>query len=413
MMQDGEQTDAGQGRRLATLERLLDIRATRLKEALDQASDLVAEAVAADKADAFLLEPASQTLVAVGTSNTPMGREQHRLGLNRMALANGGPAVETYRTGIPYRTGHAEGDPSVPAGITKGLGIRSIADVVLEVDGDRLGVFEVVSARADAFSADDLRFLEAVGRWIGMVARRVKQDERLERAAAERGRRVAADELIAILAHDLRTPLTPARGHIELLRMRAQREGRGQDVRHAEQAELALERLGRMIADLLDASRLEHHLFSLSPRPVDLADLVRQTMDTLAHSAQPIQAEIPDDLVIEQADPDRLRQVLENLIGNALKYGPADVPVVVSLGRERGDDGEWAVLRVRDEGPGIAPEVLPTLFERFARGPGSTGLGLGLYLARGIAGAHGGTIAVESARGAGSTFTVRLPVGGV
>ena len=412
-MQGVDRPDAGQGRRLATLERLLAIRATRLKEALDEASDLVAAAVGADKADAFLLDPATQTLVAVGTSNTPMGREQHRLGLERMPLANGGPTVETFRTGVSYRTGHAEGDPTVPAGITKGLGIRSLADVALEADGGRLGVFEVASAREGAFSTDDLRFLEAVGRWVGMVAQRAALDERLERDATERSRRAAADELIAVLAHDLRTPLTPARGHLELLRRRAEREGRAQDVRHAEQAELALERLGRMIADLLDAGRLEQDLFTLAPRPVDLAEPVRRTADTLHQPEAPILAEIPDDLVIERADPERLRQALENLIGNALKHGPTGVPVVVSLARERGDEGGWAVLRVSGQGPGVAPEVLPALFERFARGPGSAGLGLGLYLARGIAAAHGGTIAVESARGAGSTFTVRLPMGGV
>ncbi len=110
----GGNPNGDERRLLDTLEHLLDIRATDLKGALDEASDLVAEAVGADKADAFLLDPASTTLVAMGTSDTPMGRQQHRLGLNRVPVANSGRAVEVFQTGDSYRTGHADEDPHVP-----------------------------------------------------------------------------------------------------------------------------------------------------------------------------------------------------------------------------------------------------------------------------------------------------------
>jgi len=278
------------------------------------------------------------------------------------------------------------------------------------VGGARRGVLEVVSAREDRFSADDLRFADAVAQWVGMVAQRAELAERVAREAAARARRVAAEELIDVLAHDLRTPLTSARGYLQLLQRSARREGRRDDARYLEQVRLAHERLERMIGDMLDAGRLEQGLFALDPLPVDLAALARETVDTLQAPETPIRVIGPDDLVAERADPERLRQALENLIGNALGHAPAGVPIVVEVERESREEGEWAVLSVRDEGPGIAPDLLPTLFDRFARGASSTGLGLGLYLARGIAEAHGGTLTVDSRVGMGTTFRLALPL---
>jgi signal transduction histidine kinase len=117
---------------------------------------------------------------------------------------------------------------------------------------------------------------------------------------------------------------------------------------------------------------------------------------------------VPDELRVE-ADPDRLKQALENLIANALRHSPKGVPVDVELAGERRDDGAWAVVSVKDEGPGIATELMPRLFTRFASGPDSTGLGLGLYLARSIAEAHGGALTVTSSPGQGTTFQLALP----
>src|ERR671929_782781 len=100
-----------QGRLLATLERLLTIKALEVKSALDEASTLVAEAVGADKVDAFMHDPATETLVAVGTSDTPLGHKQRRLGLDRLPLVNGGRIVTGFQNGAPFHTGHTENDP--------------------------------------------------------------------------------------------------------------------------------------------------------------------------------------------------------------------------------------------------------------------------------------------------------------
>jgi two-component system OmpR family sensor kinase len=407
-MLDSDSPATAPQRLLTTLERLLDITAPDVKGALTEASDLIVRAIGADKADVFLRDPATETLVAVGTSRTPMGRRQQQIGLDRLPLANGGRTVAVFQTGVSYRTGRADEDPDELVGITRGLGIRSIITAPLEVDGVRRGALQVDATAPDLFSPDDQRFLDAVARWVGMVLHRAELGERIAREAAAQARRVAAEELVTVLAHDLRTPLTPLTGYLTLLHKRLRKDGRSKDVEYVEQATLAAARLQRMTADLLDAGRLDQGIFALSLQPVDLVDLTRETATMLRTPDAPIDVRAPDELVI-QADPDRLRQALENLIGNALAHSPAGVPVVVAVAEEARDDGAWAVLAVRDEGPGIPPARLPTLFDRFARGSASTGLGLGLYLARGIAAAHGGTLTVDSTMGAGTTFRLSVP----
>ena len=125
---------------LTTLEGLLAIQATEVRSALNQASDLVAQTLSADKADIFLNDPAVDTLVAMGTSNTPMGRRQVALGLNRMALSNGGRAAEVFHRGEPYRSSHVDEDPEELPGVKHALGVRSALMVALDVDGVRRGV---------------------------------------------------------------------------------------------------------------------------------------------------------------------------------------------------------------------------------------------------------------------------------
>ena len=164
-----------------------------------------------------------------------------------------------------------------------------------------------------------------------------------------------------------------------------------------------------MIADLLDTSRLEQGIFTLTPMLTDLAALARETAATLETADDEIVVRTPDELPME-VDPQRVRQVLENLLSNARTHSPDGVAVILEVATEARDDGNWAVITVRDAGPGIAPELLPRLFTRFAAGRGTTGLGLGLYLARGIVDAHGGTLTAESPPGEGATFRVELPL---
>jgi len=401
--------DDGQARLLVTLERLLAIRATEVTDALGEAGRLVAEAVGGEKAEVFLYDPADESLAAVGVTQTDLARQEQALGLDHLPLANGGRIVDTFQTGEAYLTGQADRDPAMLAAVTQDLAVRSALLAPLHTDGERRGVVLVVSTQPAAFTSDDLRFLEAVAGWVGLVVQRAESMERTARDAAERARRDTAEELIDVLAHDLRTPLTPLRGHLDLIRRIARHEGRQDYLRHVADADAALQRLTRMIAEVLDTSRLDRGLFTLDVEPVDLAALARETADLLRVSEVEIRVQAPDALPIE-GDPQRLRQALENLLSNALQHSPPGVPVHVTVETERREDEGRAVVSVRDAGPGIPPALLPTLFERFARGAHSTGLGLGLYLAQGIAAAHGGALTVASHLGEGTTFCLSVPL---
>jgi signal transduction histidine kinase/DNA-binding NarL/FixJ family response regulator len=399
---------AVEDRHLATLEQLLEIRADNLGSAMDQAAQVLAEVLAIEKVDLFLYEPASESLVAVGASDTPLHRRQRALRLDRLPLALGGRLAEVFRTGTPYLTGHADQDPVVLGGFTRGLGIRSVAAVALDVAGQRRGVVLLQSTRTEAFSERDLRFLQTVARWVGTVAGRTESAEHSAAEAAAESRH-KAEELITIVAHDLRNHLTTLRGRLGLLQRRARAEQRSADLRDLAGADESVDRLNRLVTELLDVARLERGVFVLDLRRLNLAMLVQQVVDAFRPVAT-IRIRAPAE-VPACADPDRLRQALENLLANAVEHSPAGAPVLVALETQTRDGSEWAVLSVVDRGPGIPPDLLPRLFERFVAGPGSSGLGLGLYLASRIAAAHGGSLSVDSRPGIGTSFTLSLPLG--
>jgi two-component system, OmpR family, sensor kinase len=395
-----------QNRLLITLERLLDIAPDDLDSALDAAALAVADALQADKVDAFLHEPSTATLVARGTSPTSLGRKQHALGLHLLPIANGGRMAEVFQTGQPRREGRVDKDEAELRGIRVGLGIRSDISVPLDVAAERRGVLAAASRAADFFTEGDLRFLATVSRWVGMVAHRAELSERARSAVAAGARRAAAEDLVTVLAHEFRNFLTPLRARLELLGRRLQREGKEHHVDDIHQVVRTVDRLDRLVRDLLDTARLEQGLFVLDPSPLDLVDLARVTAAEIEPTPGAVAVDAPMDELVVSADASRLRQVIENLLSNALKVQPDQEPVSLTLAAE--DSG--AVLRISDRGPGIAPDVLPNLFQRFGAGAGSIGLGLGLYLARGIAEAHSGSLEVESLPGQGACFTLRLPL---
>lgn len=178
-------------RYIETLERLLAIEAGTVHEALDQASDLLAEILATDKIDAFLYEPDHNALVALGVSDTSMGRHEREVGLDRLPVAGGGRHVEVFRTGRPYHTGRLDRDAGEIAGFARDLGVRSVVSVPVDVAGKRRGVVGAMAARPDAFSTEDAQFMAAVARWVGLVVARAEAEE-ARRAAEERASLSAA-----------------------------------------------------------------------------------------------------------------------------------------------------------------------------------------------------------------------------
>jgi two-component system OmpR family sensor kinase len=410
-------------RLLATLEQLLSIEGTTVETTLDRASDLIVKAIGAEKIDTFLYDPSTESLVAVGTSNTPMARRQREIGLDRIALANGGHEAQAFYTGDSYHIGDARQDPQVAPGMVRGLGVRSILVVPMPVNGEHRGVIQACSSHVDAFSDADLSFLQAVAFWIGTVTHRAELAERIARDSAAQARQAVAEELITILAHDLGNYMTPLKARLGLIVRRARRGGEGSHsyLEDAEAASHALTRLQSLVYDLLDTSRIEQGIFSIVKEPVDIVALVEETVGMMTTGKLDTLVTAPDELKVE-GDPARVRQALENLLANALKHSPNGVPVEVEVAREKREDGAWAVITVRDGGPGIPSDLRPRLFTRFASGPDSKGLGLGLYLAHNIARAHGGTLALDGATdtnasrtdspgaGPGATFKLSLPV---
>ena len=219
-------------------------------------------------------------------------------------------------------------------------------------------------------------------------------------------------DVLGIVAHDLRNPLSSIGSATQfMLETPLPAEDRERLLRVALRG---VRRMNRLIGDLLDATRLEAGHLRLAYADVDVGDLLHQAMETCRPAADEhkiaLVVHVPDGPTTIRADEDRLLQVLANLIGNAVKFTPPGGRVDVTATRT----GPDVVFQVSDDGPGIPADVQPMLFERFwqARDGDHRGVGLGLAIAKGIVEAHGGRIWVESAPGAGSTFSFTIPVTG-
>jgi two-component system, OmpR family, sensor kinase len=391
-----------------TLERLLALPASDLPSALTHACNLIAEVLQADKVDAFLHDKRRDSLAALGSSTQPLSDLQIRLGLNVLPVANGGRAVDVFRTGQTFVTGRLDEDPDELKGVKEALKVRSQIGVPLEVGGQRRGMIMIASLAPDFFDAEDVRFSRSIARWVGMVADRAELVEAMTRTVAERARLLAAEELVTVLAHDLRNLLAPLGARLDILHSRAVREGRSADCRDLAAASGSLVRLSRLIGSILDVARIEQGLFDITTRPLDLAELARDVARLLSTPDHEVVLAAPGEVIVS-GDPERLRQCLENLVTNAVQHSPDGAPVKLALRTATRDDAAWACLAVCNEGMGIAADVLPRIFDRFVTGGPRAGLGLGLYLARRIAEAHRGELTVASEPGKGACFTLGLP----
>jgi two-component system, OmpR family, sensor kinase len=287
--------------------------------------------------------------------------------------------------------------------------VKSMIVTVFEANTLRRGVLYAASSAPEFFSEQDLRFLEAIAHWVGIVIHRAELVERLKQEAMQQGRHQATEEVLTIMARDLRNYLTPLRGRIELLERRACQEGREQDIRDVRAVSQTLGLLERVIADLLDVAHLNQGIFAIDAQQIKLMELVQEVVAAFSTAETPIHVHTPVEVVFS-ADPDRLRQLLENVLTNAITYAPKQTPIVVEVRIERRRDGPWMILTVSNQGPGLPPELLPCFFHPFAACSSSTGLGLGLYLANRIAAAQGGTLAIDSPAGQGVQVTLALPV---
>ncbi len=288
------------------------------------------------------------------------------------------------------------------------LGLRSYMCVPLQGRGRLLGVVTFVSAESGRrYTADDLAFAEELARRAAVAIENARLYAELREADQLK------DEFLAMLAHELRNPLAPVRNALHILKQPGVTAALTGQVR--DMAERQVQHMARLLDDLLDVSRISRGRIELQKESVDVAALVRRTVEAVhplfEERRHELTVTVPAAPLRVEADPTRLEQVLTNLLNNAAKYTDPGGQVWLTAEPEDG----MVVLRVRDTGIGIEPALLPRIFDLFVQAErrldrSQGGVGIGLTLVKRLVELHGGSVAAHSeGPGRGSDFVVRLP----
>jgi PAS domain S-box-containing protein len=293
--------------------------------------------------------------------------------------------------------------------ILRELGVKSYMGLPLTAHGKTLGVITFTAAESGRrYGPTDLRLAEDLAQRAAIAIENAQLYSELKEADRRK------DEFLAMLGHELRNPLAPIRNALHIMKMPG---ANGEAVEQARQmTERQVQQMVRLVDDLLDVSRIMRGRIELRKEPVELAAVLTRAVETAqpvldAHGQQ-VLLSVPPEPVWLNADPIRLVQVVGNLLHNAAKFSPRAGRVWLTGERH----GEEAVLRVRDEGTGISPDLLPRLFDLFVQGEKSLersqgGLGIGLTVVRKLVEMHGGKVtATSEGPGQGSEFAVRLPI---
>jgi signal transduction histidine kinase len=293
------------------------------------------------------------------------------------------------------------------------LGLHSELIAPLLVGARPIGMISLSRAEVGAFSAEEVELVSLLGRLVATAVQNMRVYE-TERQTVEELRRLSAlrADFVSLVSHELRSPMAAVIGAARTLQERWR--VLTPDQREAFLALIADEtnRLAALIGDVLDTSRIEAGTFSYSFTDVDLTRLVEDAVATAAVGQDEVRvrSSVAGPVPPIRGDRERLRQVVTNLIDNAIKYSPVGDEVRVSVQPENG-----AIrISVADHGPGIPRDQQRLIFEKFGRadvpGDSKPGTGLGLFIARSIAEAHGGTVEVESRPEKGTVFTFTLPI---
>jgi two-component system CheB/CheR fusion protein len=239
--------------------------------------------------------------------------------------------------------------------------------------------------------------------WSGVIA---------IRDVSERTMRLSLERLMAAAGHELKTPMAALHGYLQLVERSVNSKSSANLTLYTARALAQTRRMGELVERLFDVSRIQTGQLELVVEPIDLVDIVRRAIDVGEgiQDAPPIVLSAAPRSLRLKGDAGRLEQVFVNVLGNAVEHAAGTPTIDVSVRRS----GRSAIVEVRDHGPGIASTELPLVFQPYVRlgERQSAGLGLGLFLAKDITTAHGGTIAIASRRRRGTTITVQLPIGG-
>lgn len=321
--------------------------------------------------------------------------------------ADGTLAGEVLASGTPLHVPDLREADRPRSALREGLsaGARTYLGIPLTAHDHSFGVLQVDAIEPAAFSAEDRERLLRFAASLEAAAHGVLPHGGREETRA----RALVTALLSLISHELRSPVTSIRGLAETLADRASSMDRELLQELATRISGASMRLHRLVGDLLDLSRIEHGI-PVRPASTDVEPLVRQVAELPVSPPHEVVVDVEPDLPLVLVDPDRLQQVLENLLGNAAKFSTPGLPIRIHV---RGE-GDGVAVSVEDHGEGIPSDMLERVFEpgaRVPRGdrPDPGGLGLGLFLVRDICRAMGAQVDVDSTEGEGTTFTVRLP----
>src|SRR6516162_7383190 len=361
--------------------------------------------------------------------------EAGRLALPVAAAERVGEPLEAVIAGVPDPVIALDRNGRV---LTLNEGARSLAPALRQGEPVSLALRmpELIEAIGRAYATGDEQCVEhservPIDRWFEVIVKPVRRDPKLDMpdlvlmtfhdlTPLRRVEEMRAD-FVANASHELRTPLAALSGFIETLQGSARDDAKARE-RFLPIMQEQARRMARLIDDLLSLSRIELNAHRRPDTPIDLVPIVRQVADGLQTLARDrgvtVQVDAANALRVP-GDRDELVRVFENLVENALKYGASGKRVDIALNHGESPEGEQeAQISVRDYGPGIAPEHVPRLTERFYRvdvreSRAQGGTGLGLALVKHILNRHHGRLSIESMPGAGATFTVYLPLAAV
>jgi len=292
------------------------------------------------------------------------------------------------------------------AEVLDAVAARSLLQVPILTADRMLGLITLATSASSmrTYREADVAFAEEFARRCAVAIEKARLYEQAQKAIRAR------DSFMAILGHELRNPLSPITTALHLMKLRDRKSAREQEV-----IERQVKHLTRLVDDLLDISRVERGKIELSKKPIQLAEVVAKAVEIasplLEERRHRLDLDVATTGLTVLADETRIAQVVANLLTNAARYTDPGGHIVVTARRE----GQDAVLRVRDNGIGMPPDLLPRVFDLFVQGPRTAdrrqgGLGLGLSLVRSLVTLHGGTVSARSeGAGKGSELVVRLP----
>jgi signal transduction histidine kinase/integral membrane sensor domain MASE1/ActR/RegA family two-component response regulator len=391
----------------------------------------VCEALGWDVGGLWIVDASAGVLRCVTSWHRPSkARPAFESATRRITFAPGvGLPGRVWTSGAPLWIADVVTDPNFPRAPEAARdGLHGAFGFPVLLGSRVLGVIEFFSQDVRAAEPDLLDFMGALGSQLGLlIDRKLAEEERdrllareqdareraenLYREAHEQDRR--KDEFLAMLGHELRNPLAPLRNAVHLLGVPGASPASLERAR--EVMERQIDTLRRLVDDLLDVSRITRGKIQLSIGRVDLVNVVHAAVETVRPMVESqrhaLSVSVRDGAMEIDGDATRLEQVLANLLNNAAKYTEPGGRIWIDVAR----DGDAACVRVRDTGIGIAPELLPRVFEMFTQADRSLarskgGLGIGLTLVRRLVELHGGTVTAHSdGVGRGSEFLVRLP----